>query len=69
VDEFFYVNGLKEKWQQRTSRLKLLTEEMEDEPWLKKSLFASRYGIFTYIWFLVYSPIFTIKLNEPNVGK
>ena len=31
VDEFFYVNGLKEKWQQRTSRLKLLTEEMEDE--------------------------------------
>lgn len=31
VDEFFYVNGLKEKWQQRTSRLKLLTEEMEEE--------------------------------------
>lgn len=31
VDNFFYVNAIKEKWQQRSSRLKLLTEDMEEE--------------------------------------
>ena len=61
VDEFFYVNGLKEKWQQRTSRLKLLTEEMEDESWLKKSLFASMYGI---LYLHLVSGIFTYIYHE-----
>lgn len=31
VDNFFYLNAVKEKWQQRSSRLKLLTEDMEKE--------------------------------------
>eukprot|EP00435_Cladocopium_sp_Y103_P015408 s1896_g3.t1 len=31
VDNFFYVNAVKEKWQQRSSRLKLLTADMEEE--------------------------------------